>query len=61
MLKNWIDFLTIVTWLSLVLTWPVLVIREPKQWSYYTTWMIYLAVAIGIANLILSANVYLIS
>lgn len=61
MLKNWIDFLTIVTWLVLGLTLPTLVIRDPLNWGYYTKWILYLAAIAGIANLVLSRNVYLIS
>jgi hypothetical protein len=60
-LKNWIDFLTVVLWMVLVLIYLPLVIRDGKNFGYYSAWLVYLAVAIGVANLVLSRHAYLIS
>lgn len=61
MLKNWIDFLTIVTWTVLGLTYLPMVIRDRKNFGYYTTWFVYLVLATGVLNVVLKHNVWRIS
>lgn len=62
MLKNWIDFLTILAWMVSVLIYLPLAIRnDAKDFGYYTTWLIYLVIAIGAVNMTLTRAAPLIS